>query len=263
MERSSPAVWRSSAVGAGAVALAGRPLVRQLRIPSKAWRAPRVPAWRCGLGGPGVCFLALAGWFVLEQVAQEKYAVKRLCRAEKAGAAPTQNLTSFIRRRALQTRVGECVSSIPSLREDATSIADRLDMEQADGCRTGWSILSLRAAGVPYPGARLPRLRPWPDLLLPGVFRDCARHDPEGGRRALPERPPGAAEARPADGPLPGAEKKSDASAFPRAPLRCSTDIGARHHVRSARRGWRGAGHGLALPILRVPVFRFRAHRLS
>ena len=35
MERASPGVWRSSAVGAEAVALAGR--VRQPRIPPKAW----------------------------------------------------------------------------------------------------------------------------------------------------------------------------------------------------------------------------------
>ena len=46
MQRASPGVWRSSAVGAGAVALAGRFFVRQLRSPPKAWRVPRAAAFR-------------------------------------------------------------------------------------------------------------------------------------------------------------------------------------------------------------------------
>lgn len=206
----------------------------------------------------------MASSFVLEQAPWREGAVKRPCRAEKTGAAPTQNLTSFYRRCPLQTPSGECASSIPSLASDALSISDRLDMEQADGLQTSWSILSLRAPCMPCSGACLPRLRPRPDLLLPGVFRHGAAHDPEGGWPTLPERSPRTPTTRLEDGTLPGTKKKSDASPFPCAPLRCSTDIGAHHCVCGAgAAGWPDADDGMALPLLRLPMFRFRADRLS
>lgn len=52
MKRSSPAGRRSSAVGAGAVALAGRSFVRQLRSPPKAWCAQHTVALQ---GGNTLC----------------------------------------------------------------------------------------------------------------------------------------------------------------------------------------------------------------
>ena len=148
-------------------------------------------------------------------------------------------------------------------RRNAVSIPDRLDMEQADGCRTSWSILSLRAPCVPCSGACLPRLRPWPDLLRPCMFRHCAPHHAKGGRPPLPERSAGTPTPCTADGPLPGAEKKSEASPFPCAPLRCSTDIGARDRGCGTGAGQFEANHIVALPLLRLPMFRSRAHRLS
>lgn len=203
------------------------------------------------------------GWFVLEQAPWSAAAVKRPlpCRKDGGGANPKPH--KFLPARPLQTPSRECASSIPSLALDALSIPDRLDMEQADGCRTSWSILSLRTPCLPCPGARLPRLRPWPDLLRPCMFRHCAPHHTEGGWPALPERSAGTPTTRAADGPLPGAEKKSDASPFPCAPLRCSTDIGARDRVCGTGARQFEADHRVALPLLRSPMFGSRAHRLS